>query len=200
MKSILFFGDSLTAGYGLNNVSIESLPALIQVKINRENLPFKVINGGLSGDTTAGGLARIDFFLKQQIDILVLELGANDMLRGLSAGAMDSNLRLIIDKVKVANPQVKMLLLGMEVPSWLIGHHNFPFKNLYHQIAQDKHMSLVPFLLDGVAGVPHLNLNDGFHPSAQGYQIVANTVWPALKRVIQQIHDNKYLDGIISNQ
>lgn len=187
MKNILFFGDSLTAGYGLHNVSLESIPALIQDKINAEKLPFQVINAGLSGDTSAGGLERIDLFLDQHFDVFVLELGANDILRGISSKITHKNLQGIIDKVVATHPKIRILLLGMEIPAWLAGLRTIPFNIVFRQIAKDNNIALVPFLLDGVAGVPHLNLNDGFHPSAEGYRVVTHKMWPRLRQLMLQL-------------
>jgi acyl-CoA thioesterase-1 len=184
MKTILFFGDSLTAGYGLQNVSLESLPALLQAKIIEEHLEYKVINAGVSGETTAGGLQRIDLLLHQPIDVFVLELGANDILRGLSTQKTQENLQSIVTKVKATYPNVKMLLLGMEIPLWIPGSLAASFRNIFRKIATDNNMALVPFLLDGIAGVANLNLNDGIHPSAAGYKVISKQVWPVLKTLL----------------
>lgn len=184
MHNILFFGDSLTAGYGLSNVSVESLPALLQDKINAAGLEYKVINAGVSGETSAGGLTRIDLLLNQQIDVFVLELGANDILRGISPQHTAANLQSIVDKVKKSYPEAKMLLLGMELPVWIPGTLVANFRSIFRQVAKHNDMALVPFMLDGVAGVRHLNLHDGIHPTAAGYRIVADKVWPVLKRLI----------------
>lgn len=184
MHNILFFGDSLTAGYGLSNVSVESLPALLQGKINAAGLEFKVINAGVSGETSAGGLTRIDLLLNQQIDVFVLELGANDILRGISPQHTAANLQGIVDKVKGRYPEAKMLLLGMELPAWIPGSLVADFRRIFRQVAHQNQMALVPFMLDGVAGLRHLNLHDGIHPTAAGYRIVADKVWPVLKRLI----------------
>jgi acyl-CoA thioesterase-1 len=186
MRTILFFGDSLTAGYGLKNVSLESLPALLQEEIIRAGLDYKVINAGVSGETTAGGLGRVDLLLHQHIDVFVLELGANDMLRGISTIKTQENLQGIVTKVKKAYPGVKLLLLGMEIPLWVPGTLVASFRNLFRKIATDNQMALVPFLLDGIAGIPHLNLNDGIHPSAEGYRIISKQVWPVLKQLLIQ--------------
>lgn len=184
MHNILFFGDSLTAGYGLSNVAVESLPALLQDKINASGLDFKVINAGVSGETSAGGLARIDLLLHQQIDVFVLELGANDILRGISPHKTESNLQGIIDKVKKRYPEAKMLLLGMELPAWIPGALVADFRKIFRQVAHQNNMALVPFMLDGVAGQRHLNLHDGIHPTAAGYRIVSDKIWPVLQRLI----------------
>ena len=188
MKNILFFGDSLTAGFGLQNISLESLPALIQDKIDKENLPFKIINGGLSGDTSAGGLARIDQFLNYQFDVFVLELGANDILKGIPSAITYRNLQEIINKVLATHTKIKMLFLGMEIPAWLAETRTIPFNGVFRKIAKKNRMEFVPFLLDGVAGIPYLNLNDGFHPSSEGYRIVAHKIWPQFKRMLHNIY------------
>ena len=185
LKNILFFGDSLTAGYGLLNSSLESLPALIQTNIIAEKLPYQVINAGVSGETTAGGLARIDRLLHQPIDIFVLELGANDILRGIPPQTTAVNLQAIVDKVKVKFPQAKMVLLGMELPAWIPGAFAGAFRAVFSQVARSNQMTFVPFLLDGVAGVAHLNLRDGLHPTAAGYKIIAGKVWPVIKPLLE---------------
>jgi acyl-CoA thioesterase-1 len=184
MQNILFFGDSLTAGYGLANVSVESIPALLQEKINAAGLEFKVINAGVSGETSAGGLSRIELLLDQQIDVFVLELGANDILRGISPDRTAVNLQGIVDKVKRRYPEARMLLLGMELPAWIPGALVADFRRIFRQVAHHNNMALVPFMLDGVAGVRHLNLHDGIHPTAAGYRIIADKIWPVLKRLI----------------
>ncbi len=184
MQNILFFGDSLTAGYGLANVSVESLPALLQDKINAADLAYKVINAGVSGETSGGGLSRIDLLLDQRIDVFVLELGANDILRGISPQHTAANLQAIVDKVKSRYPEARMLLLGMELPAWIPGVLVANFRRIFRQVAQHNGMSLVPFMLDGVAGQPHLNLHDGIHPTAAGYRIIADKIWPMLQKLI----------------
>ena len=184
MQNILFFGDSLTAGYGLANVSVESLPALLQDKINATGLPYKVINAGVSGETSAGGRSRIDLLLDQQIDVFVLELGANDILRGISPDHTAANLQAIVEKVKSRYPEARMLLLGMELPAWIPGALVANFRRIFRKVAHDNGMALVPFMLDGVAGEPHLNLHDGIHPTAAGYRIIADKIWPVLKKLI----------------
>ncbi|HEY0668427.1 MAG TPA: arylesterase [Sphingobacteriaceae bacterium] len=183
LKTILFFGNSLTAGYGLDDPS-EAFPALIQKKIDSLGLPYKVINAGLSGETTAGGANRIDWLLKQKIDIFVLELGANDGLRGIPVAETSKNLQIIIDKVKAKYPKAKQVLLGMEVPPNMGGSYASQFRVIFRQIAEKNNMAFVPFMLDGVAGNTALNLRDGIHPTAKGYEIVAENVWSELKDVL----------------
>jgi acyl-CoA thioesterase-1 len=179
-KIILFFGDSLTAGYGLDDPS-DAFPGVIQRKIDSLKLPYKVVNGGVSGETTAGGLGRIDWILKQKIDVFVLELGANDGLRGIPVTETFKNLQAIIDKVKAKYPDAKLLLLGMQVPPSMGKDYVTSFKDLFPRLAEKNKISLVPFLLAGVGGNPKLNQADGIHPTAEGAKIVAVNVWQVLK-------------------
>lgn len=179
-KTILFFGNSLTAGYGLEDPE-EAFPAVIQRKIDSLNLPYKVINAGLSGETTAGGAVRINWLLKQQIDVFVLELGANDGLRGLKVSETKKNLQSILDTVKLRFPKAKRILLGMEVPPNMGGKYVSDFRVIFRQIAEQNKIPFVPFMLEGVAGNAELNLRDGIHPTGEGYRIVAENVWEVLK-------------------
>ncbi len=178
-KNILFFGTSLTAGLGLDLE--EAYPALIQNKIDSLKLPYNVINAGLSGETTAGGKGRIDWLLKQQIDVFVLELGANDALRGISVENATNNLQFIIDQVKTKNPNVKLVMVGMQAPPNLGRTYTTEFKEIFPKLAAKNNMTLVPFLLDKVGGVPKLNQPDGIHPTAEGAKILAENVWVVLK-------------------
>lgn len=184
MKSILFFGDSLTAGYGLGNALEESFPALIQQKINQEQLDYKVINAGISGDTTTGGLNRIDYWLNQPVDIFILELGANDILRGIPPQSTERNLQAIINKVKMKYPNVKMALMGMELPDIIPVQIISDFSAIFKRVADANQMGFVPFFLKGVAGKMQLNLPDRIHPTAEGYKIIADTVWPVIKALL----------------
>jgi acyl-CoA thioesterase I len=179
-KTILFFGNSLTAGYGLEDPE-EAFPAVIQQKIDALNLPYKVINAGLSGETTSGGVNRINWLLKQQIDVFVLELGANDGLRGLKISQTKRNLQSILDTVKARYPNAKRILLGMEVPPNMGNKYVSDFRVIFRQIAEENNIPFVPFMLDGVAGNAELNLSDGIHPTGEGYKIVAENVWEVLK-------------------
>lgn len=183
VKVILFFGNSLTAGYGLDDPS-EAFPALIQNKIDSLGLRYKVINAGLSGETTAGGVNRIDWLLKQKIDVFVLELGANDGLRGIPVSETSRNLQIISDKVKAKYPEAKQVLLGMQVPPNMGGKYAADFQQIFKKIAERNNMIFLPFLLEGVAGDSRLNLRDGIHPTAEGYKIVAKNVWSVLKDVL----------------
>lgn len=181
-KNILFFGDSLTAGYGLP--SHQSFPSLIQQKIDTQKLNYKVVNAGLSGETSVGGKSRILNLLSQPIDVFVLELGINDILRSITVADTVHNLQFIIDLVKVKQPDVKMVLLGMELPSFLTGHILTEFRMIFRMLAEKNKMAFVPFLLNGVAGNRLLNLTDGVHPNAKGYEIIAGNVWQVLKTVL----------------
>lgn len=184
MNNILFFGDSLTAGYGLEKVSDESFPALIERKIKAAGLPYHVINAGLSGDTSAGGLSRIDYWISQPISIFILELGVNDVLRGISPKSTLHNLQAIINRVIEKYPNVSMAIMGMELPSFIPGTFATEFRAIFRTLAEANNMKLVPFFLDGVVGLAHLNLQDGVHPSAKGYEIIADNVWPTIKDLL----------------
>jgi acyl-CoA thioesterase I len=182
MKTILFFGNSLTAGYGLD--PSEAFPALIQQKIDSLALPYKVVNAGNSGETSSGGRNRIDWLLRQQVDVFVLELGANDGLRGIPVKETRQNLQVIIDKVKAKYPQAQLVLLGMEIPPNMGGQYAAEFRVIFRQLATKNNMAFVPFLLEGVGGVRDLNLPDGIHPTAAGHRILANNVWEVLEGVL----------------
>jgi len=184
MNNILFFGDSLTAGYGLNNSTDESFPALIGNKIKTAGLDYKIINAGLSGDTSSGGLARLDYWISQPIKVFILELGINDILRGIPPSRTFANLQAIIDKVKAKYPDVKLALMGMEIPSFIPGAFASEFRSIFRRLAESNEMVFVPFFLEGVAGFAHLNMKDGLHPSAEGYRIIAEKVWPVLKTIL----------------
>lgn len=178
VKTILFFGDSLTAGYGLSTE--EAFPALVEKRINEKEKRCKVINAGLSGETSAGGLARIDWILRQPIDIFILELGANDGLRGLPLDQTEKNLQAIIDKVKAKYPKAKIVLAGMMVPPNMGTDYTTKFQTIYPTLAKKNNSTLIPFLLKGVGGDEKLNLPDGIHPNPEGHKIVASTVYSTL--------------------
>jgi acyl-CoA thioesterase-1 len=183
-KSILFFGDSLTAGYGLDDPATEAYPALVQDKIDSAKLPYKIINGGLSGETSAGGKGRISWLLRQKVDVFILELGANDGLRGIPTTETAKNLQAIVDSVKTRYPQAKLVLEGMMVPPNMGADYSNAFKGLFPALAKKNNMVLVPFLLQNVAGIKELNQADGIHPTAKGAKIVAKNVWTVLKPVL----------------
>jgi acyl-CoA thioesterase-1 len=182
--TILFLGDSLTAGLGVQKE--QAYPALIQEKIRAKNLPFEVINAGISGDTTAGGLARLDWVLQKKIDVLVLALGANDGLRGLPLAQTKANLQAIIERVKTKDPGVKIVIAGMQIPPNMGGDYGVAFQDLFADLARENHAALVPFLLEGVGGHDDLNQADHIHPTAAGHKILAENVWRVLAPFLQK--------------
>ncbi|MEM8486422.1 MAG: arylesterase [Bacteroidota bacterium] len=184
-KSILIFGDSITAGYGLSTE--EAFPALIQEKLDARGWAFTVINGGLSGDTSAGGLRRIKWMLRTPVDVFVLELGGNDGLRGTPPEATRQNLQAIINEVKAANSETKIILAGMQIPPNLGQEYTEAFKDVFPDIAEANDAVLIPFLLDRVGGIPELNLPDGIHPTAEGHKLVAENVWEILEPLLMEM-------------
>ena len=183
-KTIVFFGNSLTAGYGLS--PSEAFPAIIQKKIDSSDLPYKVVNAGVSGETSSGGNSRIDWILRQPLDVFILELGANDGLRGIPIPETKKNLQSIIDKVKAKYPSAKLVLAGMQIPPNMGQQYATEFRNIYSELAEKNQMTLIPFLLEGVGGEVKLNQGDGIHPTAEGHLIVAENVWQQLKGILLQ--------------
>jgi acyl-CoA thioesterase-1 len=183
--AVLFLGTSLTAGYGLP--SDQAYPALVQGKIDSAGLNFRVINAGVSGETSAGGLRRIDWLLKQPLAVLVLELGANDMLRGYDLAAVRANLQAIIDHTRVARPGSRIVIAGMRAAPNLGDAYAGEFGATFSDLARENGAALIPFLLDGVAGVPELNQADGNHPRAEGHAIVAENVWRVLEPLLRRL-------------
>lgn len=179
VKHILFFGTSLTAGLGINPE--QAFPALIQQKIDSLHLPYKVINGGLSGETSAAGKSRINWLLKQPIDIFVLELGANDGLRGVPIEETAANLQAVVDQVKKKYPKAKLMLTGMQMPPSMGEKYTKAFAAIFPALAKKNNMDFLPFLLKNVGGIPRLNQKDGIHPTPEGHKIVAENVWAKLK-------------------
>ena len=188
-RAILFFGDSLTAGYGIDIE--QAYPALIQAKIDSLKWTFEVINAGLSGETSAAGLRRIDWILRREIDILVLELGANDGLRGIALESTKKNLQGIFDRTKKKYPHVQVVLAGMQIPPNLGTDYSARFRDLFPELAKENKAQLIPFLLEGVGGVAELNLPDGIHPTVQGHEIVAQNVWQVLKPLLEERRKKK---------
>ena len=180
---VVVLGDSLAAGYGLD--LSEAFPALLQKKIEAAGLKFSVVNAGISGDTSAGGLRRIDWLLKRRVDVLVLELGGNDGLRGIPVGVTRTNLQSIIDRTKQKYPQAQIVVAGMQMPPNMGAEYNGAFERIFPDLAKANHAALVPFLLEGVGGRPELNLPDMIHPTAGGHQIVAENIWKVLKPVLE---------------
>lgn len=182
--TIVFFGDSLTAGYGLNEPSEEAFPGLIQKKLTAAHQPWHVVNAGSSGETTAGGLRRVDWILRQPVDVFVLELGGNDGLRGIEPAVSRSNLQGIIAHVRGKYPAAKILLAGMQMPPSFGPDYVRDFSAIYPELAAKNHLVLIPFLLVGVGGSDDLNQRDGIHPTAEGHAIVAETVWKYLEPLL----------------
>jgi acyl-CoA thioesterase-1 len=178
-KTILFFGNSITAGYGVD--PSEAFPALIQDKIDSLKLNYKVVNAGVSGETSSGGDSRISWILRQPIDIFVLELGGNDGLRGIPLTETKKNLQDIIDKVKEKYPGAKVILAGMQIPPNMGERYITTFKKIYPELAKENETMLIPFLLQGVGGDPALNQPDRIHPTPEGHKIVAENVWKVLR-------------------
>ncbi len=185
-KTILFYGDSLTAGYLLDKPDTEAFPALIQDKIKAAGYRYTVVNAGLSGDTTAGGLHRIDWLLRRPVDILFLELGGNDGLRGLPIDEARRNLQGIIDKIRAKNPDARVVIAGMQIPPNFGPEYVEKFKAMYGELARaNPGATLLPFLLDGVGGDESLNQKDGIHPTAEGHRKVAEGIWPVLEPLLK---------------
>lgn len=182
-KNILFFGNSLTAGLGLDNSDL-AFPGLIQQRIDSLGLPYRVINAGVSGETTAGGNERIDWLLNEEIHVFVLELGANDGLRGIPTEETHKNLQHIIDKVKAKYPECKLVLAGMMVPPSMGGAYGQAFTAVFPDLAEANNMAFIPFLLEGVAGEAILNQHDGIHPTEEGHLIMADHVWEVLSPML----------------
>jgi acyl-CoA thioesterase-1 len=183
-RTIVVFGDSLTAGYGLQDPVSESYPARVQAKIDAAHLPWRVVNAGLSGETSAGGLRRVDWVLRQKADIFLLELGANDGLRGTAPAVTEANLQAIIDRVRSKNPATVIVLAGMRMPGSMGAEYADAFHAVFPALASRNRIILIPFLLEGVAGNPDLNQGDSIHPTAAGDAVVANTVWKVLEPLL----------------
>lgn len=186
MKHIVFFGDSLTAGFGLADPNQESFPALIQNKINAFGYAYQVINAGQSGDTTSSALNRLHTVIEIPADVFAVALGANDMLRGYAADSTAANLLQIISRLKTAHPDAKLVLLGMELPAWITAARANQYRNLFRSLAEEYGMPFLPFLLEGVAGKREYNLPDGLHPNARGYQVIAERVWPVIHSLLDE--------------
>ncbi len=185
-RNILFFGDSLTAGYGLDDPAAESYPALIGEKLKAAAPGWKIINAGLSGETTSGGLRRIDWVLRQPVDVFVLALGGNDGLRGIGVPVTKSNLEAIITKVRAKNPKAVIVLAGMKMPVSM-GSYAADFEAVFAAMAAaDKTLVNLPFLLEGVGGVASLNQADAIHPNPEGHKKIAGHVWKTLEPLVKQ--------------
>ncbi|MBL7808161.1 MAG: arylesterase [Saprospiraceae bacterium] len=181
-KNIVFFGNSLTAAYQLSPE--QGFTAILQRRIDTLKMPYVCVNAGLSGETTADGVNRVNWVLQQPVDVFVLELGGNDALRGLPIEASKKNLNDILEKVKAKYPDCKIVVAGMMAPPNLGATYTNTFRDMYPNLAKKFNAALIPFLLDGVGGVPSLNLPDGIHPNVEGQKIVAENVWTVLKGVL----------------
>jgi len=181
-KTIVILGDSLAAGLGVD--PSEAYPALLQEKIDSAGLNFTVVNAGVSGDTSADGLNRINWLLRRPVDVLILELGGNDGLRGIPPSTTETNLQLIIDRVKQKYPHAEIVIAGMRMPPNMGEAYTTAFKGIFSALVKSNHAALVPFLLEGVGGKPELNQPDHIHPTAAGHRVVAENVWKVLKPVL----------------
>ena len=185
MKTILVLGNSLSAGFGLK--SSQAYPALLAKKLHASGLNFQVTNASQTCGTTEGGLERLPAHLKRKIDIFILELGINDAFRGVPVDQIQNNLQQMIDKVKARNPDARVLIAGMQLPNYAADDYVFVFGKMFGELAAKNGGSLVPYLLDGVAGDPSLNLPDGIHPNVAGQKILAENVWRVLEPVAREV-------------
>ena len=183
-KKIVFFGDSLTAGYGLDDVE-NAFPGIIQRSIDSLELNYSVINSGVSGETSSGGKNRIDWVLNQKPTIFILELGANDGLRGVPLTETKKNLQFIIDAVKTKYPKTKIVLAGMQIPPNMGQEYTSEFKSMFPDLAKKNDVALIPFLLENVGGIASLNQSDGIHPTKEGHTILAKNVWTVLAPLLK---------------
>ncbi|MBO0935459.1 arylesterase [Fibrella sp. HMF5335] len=184
-KVIVFFGNSLAAGYGLDNTA-DAFPNRIGARLDSLGLPYRVVNAGLSGETTAGGRSRISWILRQPADIFVLELGGNDGLRGIPLKSSRENLQAIIDTVRLKNPATQIVIAGMQIPPNLGKAYTAEFRGIFKELATKNKAVLIPFLLENVGGIPKLNQPDGIHPNVQGHRIVTENVWRVIRPMVQQ--------------
>jgi acyl-CoA thioesterase-1 len=180
---ILFVGTSLTAGYGLDDPE-QAYPGLIQQRLDAEALRYKVVNAGVSGETSAGALRRMDWLLRQPVAVLVLETGANDGLRGQDPAATRDNIRQILERVRAQRPPPKLVVVGMRALTNYGTEYGRRFESIYPELAKEAGAALVPFLLEGVGGVAKLNQPDGVHPTAEGQRKMADTVWAVLRPLL----------------
>ncbi len=183
---VVFLGTSLTAGLGLARPEDTYVARLAELA-DSADLPFEAVNAGVSGDTSAGGLRRLDWLLREPVDVLVVELGANDGLRGQDPEATAENLRAIVDRTRTRYPAAEVVLAGMEAPPNLGPDYTARFRAVFPKVAAEKGSALVPFLLEGVAGVPALNQDDRIHPTAEGHRKMAETVWPVLEPILRSL-------------
>lgn len=182
-KVILFFGNSLTAGMGLDPE--EAFPAFVQEKLDSLGYEYTVVNAGLSGETTASGRNRLPWVLTQDVSVFILELGANDGLRGIPLEETRSNLRAMIEQVREENPEAAIVLAGMQIPPNMGPAYTREFREIFPTLASEYETALIPFLLEDVGGIPELNQDDGIHPTKEGHRIIARNIWPVIEEVIR---------------
>jgi acyl-CoA thioesterase I len=182
--AVVFLGTSLTAGYGLEPE--EAYPALLQKRIDSAGLNYRVVNAGVSGETSAGARRRIDWLLREPVRVLVIETGANDGLRGLSADSLRANIQAMLDRARALKPAPRLVLVGMRIPPNYGQAYSRQFETIYPELAKANGAELVPFLLQDVGGVAVLNQPDGVHPTAQGQRRMAETVWRVLEPMLRE--------------
>lgn len=182
--AVVVLGNSIAAGYGIQQE--QAFPALLQQRIDSLGWPFEVVNGGLSGETTAGGLRRVDWLLRRPVDVLIIELGGNDGLRGIPVEVTRQNLQGIIDKTREQQPQAEIILAGMQLPPNLGQTYTTRFRELYPTLARENDVALIPFVLERVGGVRELNQPDGIHPTAAGQRLIAENVWEVLEPILRE--------------
>jgi len=183
LQTIVVLGDSIAAGYGVD--PDQAFPALLEEKIKEAGLPYRVINAGVSGDTTAGGARRITWVMRNPLDVLILELGGNDGLRGIAPKETAKNLQTIIDKVREKNPEARVVVAGMQMANNIGEEYNEAFQQVFPDVAKKNGAALVPFLLEGVGGKPELNQPDRIHPTPEGHRLVAENVWKVLGPILE---------------
>lgn len=191
LPTVLVLGDSLSAGFGLKHA--EAYPALLAKKAAASGEEIHLLNAGVSGDTTAGGLRRLPRLLQRHVDVLLIQLGINDLFRGVPSAEIESNLQAIIDQARARYPEVQIVLAGMQLPGYSNGDNLTAFGALYLELAERNHARLVPFLLEGVVGNPALNLPDLIHPNANGRKVLAANVWPTLEIALRQVSKSQTL-------
>jgi acyl-CoA thioesterase-1 len=191
--TVVFLGTSLTAGYGLDPE--DAYPALLQEKIDSAGLKYRVVNAGVSGETSAGARRRIDWLLREPVSVLVVETGANDGLRGLPADSLRANIQAILDRARELKPAPRLVLIGMKIPPNYGQAYSRQFEAIYSELAKTNDAELVPFLLQGVGGVAALNQPDGVHPTAQGQRRMAETVWRVLEPVLREAEKTRAVSG-----
>lgn len=182
-KTVVFLGDSLSAGSGVQPQ--QAFPAIVSDKIRERGLPYEVVNAGVGGDTTAGGLRRLDWLLQRKVDVLVVELGGNDGLRGLPVQNIKSNLQAMIDKAKAKYPDVQIVIAGMQMPPNVGAKYAEDFKQVFFEVAKQNNVAMIPFLLEGVGGLREFNQPDLIHPNPIGHKMVADVVWKTIEPLLK---------------